>query len=178
MIDALRRALFLADLAGHAAQPCFPVRSRRRPETEKRAPPRQRQSAPPDTHRRQPFFGDIAAGEILRRLRQSLQNSFTQQLLPPNCPVPNPSVHYLSTSPSTISTLPKISTTSATLLPKAHIFQNRQVDQARRPHPIAIRIRPAVADQIKTKFALRRFNAPVRLARLRPEVRESSPSDP
>src|ERR1035441_10084861 len=36
---------------------------------------------------------------------------------------------------------------------EAHIFQNRQVDETRRTHAVAIRIRRTVADEIKSELA-------------------------
>src|SRR5206468_3476052 len=50
-----------------------------------------------------------------------------------------------------------------------HVLEDRQVDQARRPDAVAIRIWPTVADQIKAKLAFRRFDAAVRFAGLGPE---------
>src|ERR1051326_4000190 len=47
---------------------------------------------------------------------------------------------------------------------KAQVLENRQVDETRRTHPIAIRIRRAVADEIETELALRSFNAAVGFA--------------
>src|ERR1041385_4103474 len=55
-------------------------------------------------------------------------------------------------------------------LPEAEVFENRQVDEARRAPAGVIRMRPAVADQVKAEFTLGRFNAAVRLARLWPEA--------
>src|SRR5437867_1699184 len=46
---------------------------------------------------------------------------------------------------------------------KTKVFQHREINETRRTHPITVRIRPAVADQIKTEFAFRSFNTPVRL---------------
>src|SRR5204862_6275206 len=52
----------------------------------------------------------------------------------------------------------------------AHIFENRQVDEAGRTHAIAVRVRRAVANYIKAEFTLGRFDAAVGFADLRPEV--------
>ena len=49
---------------------------------------------------------------------------------------------------------------------EAHVFQNREVDETRRAHAIAIRIRRAVADEIKSEFAFRAFDATINLAGL------------
>src|SRR5947207_2318175 len=46
-------------------------------------------------------------------------------------------------------------------LPEAKVLQNRQVDKARRAHSVTIGISGTVADQIKTKLALRTFDAPI-----------------
>src|SRR6185437_13925848 len=53
---------------------------------------------------------------------------------------------------------------------QTHIFKHGQIDQAWRANAITIRIRRAVADQVKTEFALRRFNAPIGFARLGTET--------
>src|SRR6266853_6285578 len=55
-------------------------------------------------------------------------------------------------------------------LPKAQVFQHSQVDETRRAHAISVRIRPAVADQVKSQFTLWSFDATVSLARLRTEA--------
>ena len=118
-VNALGWALLLADLAGHAAQSCFPVRCRRTPERETRAQLRPWESAPPDTP---PWSA------VLWR-RSSGRNSSPSPPFPSGClHQAEDTLHvplnrkllaaYLSTSPSTISTLPKISTTSATLCPR------------------------------------------------------------
>src|ERR1700719_1310333 len=44
---------------------------------------------------------------------------------------------------------------------EAQIFQNGEIDKAWRTHTIAIRIRTAIADQIKSELALRRFNSAI-----------------
>src|ERR1044071_5687470 len=49
---------------------------------------------------------------------------------------------------------------------QAQIFENRQINETRRAHPITIRIRPTVAEEIKTKFAFRGLDTGVRFARL------------
>ena len=54
-------------------------------------------------------------------------------------------------------------------MPHAHVFQDRQVDKARRPDAVAIRIRPAVADEIKAELAFGRFDAAVSFAGLGPK---------
>ncbi len=82
-IDALGRTLFLADLAGHAPQPLLPVRPVIHQERKIPRSLRQRQPLLRILHRRQPFLRDKAPGKILRRLRQSLQNPFTQQFQAP-----------------------------------------------------------------------------------------------
>jgi hypothetical protein len=75
--NALGRALLLADLAGHAAQPGLPLR----PATvailhvvnQEGKDARRLEGSNPLLRildRRQPFGGEIAAEEILRRLRQ------------------------------------------------------------------------------------------------------------
>ena len=134
-VDALGRAFFLADLAGHAAQAGLPVGA---VVDKKGKYARVLDGGNPlfrILDRRQPFFGDIAAGEILRRLRHPFR-CLHRAMHPPTSV---PSVHrgpclprlcnemrccspssllYRSTSPSTISTLPKISTTSATFWPR------------------------------------------------------------
>ena len=48
---------------------------------------------------------------------------------------------------------------------EAHVFQDRQINEARRTHAITIRIRAAVADQIETELAFRSFDAAIRFAR-------------
>ena len=48
---------------------------------------------------------------------------------------------------------------------QAHILQHRKVDQARRTHPVAIRIGGPVTDQKKSQLSLRRLNPPISLAR-------------
>src|ERR1039458_5376574 len=53
---------------------------------------------------------------------------------------------------------------------KAHVFENRQVDENRGAHAVAVRMRRAVADDVKTKFALRRFDAAIDFAGLRTEA--------
>ena len=53
---------------------------------------------------------------------------------------------------------------------EAHVFENRQVDEARRAHAIAIRIRRAVADEIEAELAFRRFDAAISFARFRTEA--------
>ncbi len=110
-VDALGRALFLADLAGDAAQPFLPVGPVIHQKRKYARVLRRRYPLLRILDGRQALFRDEAAGEILRRLGQPLQYSLTQQCVPPK-------TSYLSTSPSTISTLPKISTTSATLFPR------------------------------------------------------------
>src|SRR5688572_7824867 len=50
------------------------------------------------------------------------------------------------------------------VMPKAHVFEQRQVDEARRADAIPIRIRRAVADEIKAEFAFGSFDAAVRFA--------------
>src|SRR5438552_18885327 len=47
---------------------------------------------------------------------------------------------------------------------KTKIFQNGQVDETRRAHAITIRIRSAIADQIKPEFTFGRFDPSVRFA--------------
>src|SRR5436190_12176874 len=49
------------------------------------------------------------------------------------------------------------------------IFENRQVDEARWPDPVTIRIRAAVTDEIKAEFSLGPFDTPIRFARRRLE---------
>ena len=90
-----------------------------------------------------------------------------------NCHLPSVTRHlpHRSTSPSTISTLPKISTTSATLLPRHMSSSTVRLIQARRANPIAIRIRSSIADEIKSPARqLGRFDAAVGLARLGPKA--------
>src|ERR1035438_9081682 len=53
---------------------------------------------------------------------------------------------------------------------EAHVFEHRQIDEARRAHAVAIRIRRAVADQIKSELAFRAFDAAINFARLRTEA--------
>ena len=86
--------------------------------------------------------------------RQSCRKSFAR--FPPIlllCPEPNTLVclslcvleaHLLyqrSTSPITISMLPRITTTSAMFCPKQNILEYRQVNQTRRSHAIPVRVR-------------------------------------
>ena len=52
----------------------------------------------------------------------------------------------------------------------AHIFEDGEVDEAWRAHVIAIRVGAAVADDIKTKLSLRRFDAAIGFAGLRPKA--------
>src|SRR5205823_1389928 len=54
-------------------------------------------------------------------------------------------------------------------VPQAHVFQNCQIDEARGPHAITIRIRRAVANQIKSELPLGRFDPAVSFARFGPE---------
>src|SRR5271155_1649570 len=51
---------------------------------------------------------------------------------------------------------------------EAHILEHREVDQARRPHPVTVRVRRAVTDQIETQLPLRRFNPCIGFAHLGP----------
>src|SRR5262249_42458918 len=78
-VDTLRRAFLLTDLACHAAQTLFPIVT---VVDEEREVPRglgQRSTLLRVLDGRQSFLRDKAPGKILRRLRQSLQNPFTQQ---------------------------------------------------------------------------------------------------
>src|SRR5262249_40644968 len=52
---------------------------------------------------------------------------------------------------------------------QTHVFEDSQVDKTWRAYPITIRIRSAVADQIKSELAFRRFDAAVCFANWRPE---------
>src|SRR5437016_3350613 len=52
------------------------------------------------------------------------------------------------------------------------IFQDSQVNEARRAHPVTIRIRTAVADQVEPQFALGSLDAPVSFAYGRTEAAE------
>src|SRR5947207_12773936 len=57
-------------------------------------------------------------------------------------------------------------------MPETKIFQDGQVNEARRAHPVTIRIRAPVADQVESQFALRTFDAPVSFANWRTEAAE------
>src|SRR6202030_4315436 len=52
---------------------------------------------------------------------------------------------------------------------ETEVFENRQIDETRRTHPITVWIRSAVADEIKAELALGRFNSAVRFAYRRSE---------
>ena len=47
---------------------------------------------------------------------------------------------------------------------ETHVFENREINKTRRTHAVAIRIRAAIADQVKSELAFGRFNAAVRFA--------------
>src|SRR5579884_956770 len=55
-------------------------------------------------------------------------------------------------------------------LAEAHVFQNGQVYKAGRTHTITIWIGRTVADEIKTEFAFRAFDAPVSFTSLWPKT--------
>ena len=74
-----------------------------------------------------------------------------------------------STSPRTMSTLPRMTTASAIGVPEAHVLEDREVDEGRRPHAVSVGVGPAVADEIKADLALGPLDASVGLARLRAE---------
>ena len=85
-IDAFGRALLLANLAGHAAQPRLPLRPSAVPvlrvKNQEGKIARRLDGSDPLLRildRGQPFRGEIAAGKILCRLRQSLQYALAQQ---------------------------------------------------------------------------------------------------
>ncbi len=71
-VDALGRALFLADLAGHAAHPSFPIGAVVHQKWKDARVFSRRYPLLRILDRRQPFFRDKAAGKILCRLRQPL----------------------------------------------------------------------------------------------------------
>src|SRR5580658_9621744 len=52
------------------------------------------------------------------------------------------------------------------ILPQAHIFKYRQIDQRRGSHAITVGIAGAIADQVETELAFRCFDASVSLANL------------
>src|SRR6266853_1294690 len=55
---------------------------------------------------------------------------------------------------------------------QAQIFENGEINEARRTHSVAIRIRSAVTDEIESELAFGRFNAAVRFARRRTKCAE------
>ena len=149
-IDAFRRALFLADLAGHTTQPRLPVRRRRTQGTERRA----------HSHRRHPLL------RILTVVSRSFETKLPKKFLAVSA-IPFRCLHPAAPHPSEIpyaifrvilgSDIPhqhlpihfaqhnihasKNQHHIRHVMSQAHIFQNGQVDQARRPHTIAIRVR-------------------------------------
>src|SRR6266568_6164985 len=49
---------------------------------------------------------------------------------------------------------------------QAHVFEDGQVDEARRAYVVTIGIGRAIADEVKSEFTFGRFDASVSLARL------------
>src|ERR1700730_3135964 len=117
--DAFRRAFFFADLAGYTAQTILPVVAVVNKERKIARSFRLGQALFRKLNGRQPVLADVTAKEIPGRLRQTLYDTFTKHVLSPRInqsALPysaNP--FYRSTSPNTISTVPKITIASATL---------------------------------------------------------------
>src|SRR2546423_5642899 len=100
-VDALRRAFLLANLARHAAQARFGIVVVNQ---ERKGPVilRQRRALLRILHRYEPLLYEITSDEILRRDCHSFEDAGADH-------------NYRSTSPITISTLPRITITSATV---------------------------------------------------------------
>src|SRR4029077_11771355 len=50
---------------------------------------------------------------------------------------------------------------------EAEVFQHGQIDETRWAHPVAVRVRSTVTDQVETELAFGRFNAPISFANRR-----------
>src|SRR5688500_12479556 len=55
-------------------------------------------------------------------------------------------------------------------LAEAHVFKYREVDERWRPNSVAIRIRTAVADEVKTDLTFRPFDSAIRFSSFRAEA--------
>src|SRR5438093_7798745 len=55
-------------------------------------------------------------------------------------------------------------------LPQAHVFENREVDEAGRAHAVTVWIRSTVADEVESEFAFGRLDAAIGFARLGPKA--------
>src|SRR5271169_7239762 len=51
------------------------------------------------------------------------------------------------------------------MVPEAHVLQNSQIDETRRPHPVAVRIGRAVANNVESQLPFWGFDAAVSFAR-------------
>src|ERR1022692_1051610 len=102
-IDALRRAFLPANLAGHATQSCFRIIGVVNQERKVAVVLGKRAALLGILHGDEPIFFEITSDEVTRRHRHALQYS---------------GADHRSTSPSTISTLPRMTMTSATVCPR------------------------------------------------------------
>src|SRR6059058_3274365 len=50
---------------------------------------------------------------------------------------------------------------------EAEVFEHGQIDETRRTHPIAVRVRSTVTDQVETELAFGRLDAPISFANRR-----------
>ena len=61
---------------------------------------------------------------------------------------------------------------------EAHVFEDGEIDQARRAHAVAVRVGRAVADEVEAELALGRLDAAVGLAGLGAEAADLGLRDP
>src|ERR1035438_1355625 len=102
-IDALGRTFLLADQASHAAQALLPIFTIMHQEREVARRLCLRQPLLGILYRHEPVFLDVTAQKVPRRLRHAFEDALAQH-----------GRAHRSTSPITISTLPRMITTSAT----------------------------------------------------------------
>src|SRR6187549_1242296 len=57
-------------------------------------------------------------------------------------------------------------------LAEAHVLEQREVDEGRRAHAVAVRVERAVADEKEAEFSLGALEAPIGFAGLGPEAAE------
>src|SRR5256886_8290109 len=191
-VNALRRTFLLANLAGDTAQARVRVIA---VENQERKIARRflgGQTLFGVLDRDQAFLVNITADKITRRFRQTFNNAFAEHknlasMFDVQCSMfdVSESTRNLMTEHRTSNIERRTLNPSSVHLTQhnvhaaenhhdvgydvaeAHVFQNGQIDQARRTHAIAIRIRPAVADDVETQLAFRRFDTAISFARLR-----------
>ena len=164
-VDALRRAFLLANLAGDAAQTGLRIVVVENQERKIAVVLWQRNPLLRILHGDQPILLEITPDEISRRDRHALEYSGAKHLFIEALNVKNYSVLHLSVHfPHDDIDAAQNDHHVGDGVTETHVLENREVDETRRAHPIAIRIRAAVADQIKAELALGRFDSTVGFA--------------